>query len=158
MYFPSLIKGIAEWKISQIKIPPVNLFYINLRSDFVSPLYLTSYWLGILPFIITKCQTSAQGYYVKDQTELWQLTCTHGNGTNKLFPPAAAPNYQSQIGLLNELIYSALHAQKERTFYIHVQSKISQIHNQVRCICRFTIQSQRIIILIKNIISNTNSI
>lgn len=40
------------------------------------------------------------------------VTCTNSHGIDKLLPPAAASHHQGQVCLLDQLIYSALHAYK----------------------------------------------
>lgn len=36
------------------------------------------------------------------------LTCADGDGADELLPPAAAAHHQSQVGLLDQLVYGAL--------------------------------------------------
>lgn len=37
-----------------------------------------------------------------------RLTCADRDGANKLLPPAAAPNHQGQVCLLDQLVHRAL--------------------------------------------------
>lgn len=51
------------------------------------------------------------------------VTCTNSHGIDKLLPPAAASHHQGQVCLLDQLIYSALHAYKNPHTQAHKPHK-----------------------------------